>query len=92
MKRGNLRGEQGALANQDSYVDIRVLFNLSKQACKAIVQTLRQGVELFGVVQRDDGKDAVDVKANKILFGHDSIESMCWVTDMVTMTFIQSGI
>lgn len=66
-----------AFTDQDSNVDLWVFFGLSKQACKAVIQTLCQGIELCWVVQRDNGKNAVDIKANKIFISHGSIELLC---------------
>lgn len=66
----DLRRQKWAFTNKDSNVDIHIFFSLSKQAWKAVIQTLPQGIGLCWVVQRDNRKNAVDVKGNKIPFSH----------------------
>ena len=53
--RGHIRGEISTGACKDGDVDIFTSGHFSHQTAKAVVKVLREGIELSGLIESDDG-------------------------------------
>lgn len=54
-KKQCLRGEEAALASQDGNEDVVTSSDLVHRGGQLVVQVSVQGIELFGLVEGDDG-------------------------------------